>query len=346
MNFAGQDGAASAGEQDTPDAKTARAVPVQAMLSQARPVDQGVLTRGQTEAARRVELRAETSGTVISEPLRKGTLVTRGEVLCRLDPGTRPAMLAEAQARLTEAQLNATAAQKLQEGGYRSETAAASAQSALEAASAGVEAARRELARLTIVAPFGGILEDDTAEIGSLLTQGGLCATVAQHDPMKLVGYVPETGIDRVQIGARAGARLATGREVAGVVTHVSQTADPATRTFRVEAEVANTDLTIREGQTVEMIIAAEGTTGHFLPASALTLDDDGRLGVRIVDAERARFVAVTLLRDTPTGVWLTGLPETAEVIVVGQDYVTDGSPIVPTLVSRAPGAIPPEAGQ
>jgi multidrug efflux system membrane fusion protein len=34
------------------------------------------------------------------------------------------------------------------------------------------------------------------------------------------------------------------------------------------------------------------------------------------------------MIRDTATGVWLTGLPETADVITVGQEFVTDGVPV------------------
>ncbi|MFU8776935.1 MAG: hypothetical protein ACNA7M_04630 [Roseovarius sp.] len=54
-------------------------------------------------------------------------------------------------------------------------------------------------------------------------------------------------------------------------------------------------------------------------------------MGLRIVDAgRRAQFVPVDLLRDTPAGVWVTGLPDMADVIVIGQDYVTDGVPVMP----------------
>ncbi|MBC7145844.1 MAG: efflux RND transporter periplasmic adaptor subunit [Thioclava marina] len=339
MGFLG-DAASPAQENQAAQVEAEPSVPVQAIASKAQPVDQGVLTRGQTEAARRVEVRAETTGKVISEPLDKGAQVEQGQLLCKLDPGTRPAALAEAQARLDEARLNATAAQKLQAGGYRSDTAAASAQSALEAAMAAVEAAQTELARLDITAPFAGRIEEDTAELGALLSAGGLCATVIQLDPIKLVGFVPETEIDRVHEGARVGARLATGREVLGRVTFVSQSADAATRTFRVEAEVANPDAAIREGQTVEMIVAADGTKAHFLPASAMTLNDDGKLGVRLAVDGKAHFAPVTFLRDTPAGVWLAGLPEEATVIVVGQDYVTEGSPVAVTLVDHAPGDV------
>jgi len=62
-----------------------------------------------------------------------------------------------------------------------------------------------------------------------------------------------------------------------------------------------------------------------------LTLNDDGRLGLRIVDeTDTARFAPVAYLRDTVDGVLVAGLPETVEIIVVGQEYVTDGVPVQP----------------
>ena len=42
------------------------------MRSTAQAIDNAVLLRGRTEAARQVDVRAETSGLVSSEPLRKG----------------------------------------------------------------------------------------------------------------------------------------------------------------------------------------------------------------------------------------------------------------------------------
>ena len=37
------------------------------------------------------------------------------------------------------------------------------------------------------------------------------------------------------------------------------------------------------------------------------------------------------MLRDGPQGVWLGGLPEEADVIVVGQEFVAEGVPVEPT---------------
>jgi multidrug efflux system membrane fusion protein len=220
-------------------------------------------------------------------------------------------------------------------GGYGSEPGVRAARAALQSAEAGVEAARREIERLEIRAPFAGLLEDDAAELGALLQPGGLCATVTQLDPIRLVGYVPEAEVDRVAPGAMAGGRLASGREVVGRVTYVSRIADPQTRTFRTEVTVPNAALDIRDGQTVEMLIRTEGVEAHLVPGSALTLDDDGRLGVRVVDEDsRARFVPVGVLRDTVDGMWVSGLPPEVTLIVLGQEYVTDGVPVDVTLRS------------
>jgi multidrug efflux system membrane fusion protein len=50
-----------------------------------------------------------------------------------------------------------------------------------------------------------------------------------------------------------------------------------------------------------------------------------------------AKFMPVTLLRDTAEGVWVTDLPETVDIITVGQEFVIDGVKVAPTF-SEAKG--------
>ena len=354
---------------------TEGAVAVVAMHSTAQTIDSAVILRGRTEAARQVTVSSETSGLVVSEPLRKGATVAAGDVMCRLDPGTREASLAEARARLAEAEnrvpeaeagvveanarlreaeINLNAARQLSEDGFASETRLANAEAAMEAATAGVQraassviaaragiesaaagvaSATREIDKLTIVAPFAGILETDTAELGALMQPGAPCATIIDLSTVKLVGFVPEADVGKVSVGAMAGARLTSGQEVRGTVSFLSRSADELTRTFRVEVSVDNADLDIRDGQTAEILIASDGRTAHLIPQSALTLDDAGTLGVRTVgDGSIATFMPVTLLRDTAAGVWVTDLPDAVDIITVGQEFVVDGVQVAPTF--------------
>ncbi len=311
------------------------AVSVVAMHSVAQPVQSGLLLRGQTEAARRVDMRSETSGRVVSEPLRRGTSVEAGQILCQLDPGTLESQLAEAKARQTEAESNANVATQLAERGFGAENSAISATASLEAAKARVLSVERMMDQLVIHAPFAGILESDTTEIGSLLQPGGLCATVIALDKIKLVGYVPEMDVIALEVGQRAGARLISGRQVVGQVTFISRSADPLTRTFRLEVTVDNADQSISDGQTAEIVIETAGEIAHLLPQHVLTLDNDGTLGVRIAVDGVARFVPVKIIRDALDGFWLSGLPDAVDVIVVGQEYVTDGRVITVTMQDR-----------
>ena len=331
---------ATAAETPAPPPPDPSGLPVGVLVQvvQAQPLDNAVVLRGRTEAARSVELRAETTARVVSEPLRRGAFVNAGEVLCRLDPGPRAAALAEAEARLAEAELGARNADALTEGGFAAETRRLSAQSALKAATAAVQTARRELERLEIRAPFSGLLEDDAAELGTLLQPGGLCARVIQPDPIRLVAYVAEADVGRIEVGAPGAGRLADGRALTGRVTFLARSADPMTRTFRVEVTVPNPDLTIRDGQTADLLIATDSVQAHLIPASVLTLDDAGRVGVRLADeGDRARFVPVRVLRDTAQGLWVAGLPATARLIVRGQEYVTEGVALTVTLAGSAP---------
>lgn len=341
----------------------------------AQQIDSAVVLRGQTAAARQVDVRSETTAVVVSEPLRKGAQITEGQPMCRLDEGTRKSALAQAQAQLAEAQsrvpesearvqeatarleeakINQNASSRLNADGFASTTRLASsdaavataeagvstaqsglsaARSGIEGAQAAVDVAEAELKRLIIKAPFSGLLESDTAELGSLLQAGALCGTIIQLDPVKLVGFLPETEVNRVKLGAMAGARLAAGGgEVRGRVTFISRSADPQTRTFLTEIEVPNPDLTIRDGQTAEILISSDGADAHLVPQSALTLNAEGTLGLRLVDANNiVDFYAVEVMRDTAKGMWVTGLPTEADVIVVGQEYVIEGVEVAPT---------------
>ena len=329
---------AEAEEDEVGAVEPARALRVVAQHSVEQPVETAVTLRGRTEAARRVEVRAETSGLVVSEPLPRGSEVAAGDPLCELSGGVRGAQLAEARARLSEAEVNLTAAERLSDEGFASQTRLLSARAAKESAQAAVDAAVEELARLVMHAPFDGVLEADSAEMGSLLQPGALCATLIKLDPIRLVGFVSERQVDRLEVGAVAGGRLASGREVMGTVSFIARAADPETRTFRVEVTVANEDNAIREGQSAEMLIRADGEVGHLLPGSALTLADDGVLGIRAVDDEgRVVFLPATMLRDAAEGVWLGGLPETVNAIVVGQEFVREGARVDVTWRGDAP---------
>lgn len=336
-------GAQGGAAPPTPAAARTEPTPVHvvALRSTAREIESALLLRGRTEANRLVNARAETPGLVVSEPLRAGASVSAGDLLCRLDAGAREVELAEARARLLRAEADARAAETLAERGLAPENAAIARRAELQAAQALVQRAELDIARLEIRAPFAGVLETDSAELGELLRVGDVCARLISLDPIKFVAFVAEAEVDRLSPGQTAFARLVTGRRIMGTISFVARSSDPSTRTFRVEITAPNpADAPgglIRDGMTAEIAVPLASGRGHLAPPSALTLDDAGRLGVRLVEDGRAKFHPVEIVREERGGIWVSGLPDTAEIIFVGHEFAADGRAVIATYEDWEP---------
>ena len=52
------------------------------------------------------------------------------------------------------------------------------------------------------------------------------------------------------------------------------------------------------------------------------------------------RASAVKIIEDGPDGMWVTGLPDTAALITVGQEYVAAGTIVSPVYIDSAGGQV------
>lgn len=293
--------------------------------------------RGRTEADQKSIVRADASGVVATAPVALGAAVKEGDVLCRLDVESRDAVKREADAALRKAEIDHQAAVQLAAEGFRSEAGLAGVRAARDQARANADRAAIELEKTIIRAPFDGVFDARAAETGDLLKPGDPCGTVVKPSPFLVKGAVAEKDVALVKSGDRALASLATGETVEGVVRFVASAADPATRTFDVEIEIPNPDGTLRDGVTADVTVQSAVRDAHKVPRSALTLDDDGRIGVKLIDVDsRVRFHAVSIIGEEPDGVWVAGLEGQQRVIVRGQDYVKDGETVTAEMAGAS----------
>ena len=180
-----------------------------------------------------------------------------------------------------------------------------------------------------IVAPFSGYLETLRVEEGDFLNTGAVCAALIDPDPMLIVADIAEKDIAQVQLGSEARAKLISGRYISGEVTFIASSADKNTRTFRVEISVDNKDRTIRDGVSAEVYIKGKEEAAHKISPAILSLNDQGKLGVRTVTADnRVEFKEINILEDTNSGMWVSGLGEEARIITLGQEYVFQGQTV------------------
>ncbi|BDW95208.1 hemolysin D [Thalassospira tepidiphila] len=284
---------------------------------------------GRTEAVISVEISAETEARVIEVGAIKGQAVQKGDLIVRLDTGDRQARVAKARALVAQRELEHSAAESLAQKNYRSKTGVAQTLALLEEARADLMIARTELGNTEIRAPFDGIVEERPAEIGDLLSIGDRVATLMQGDPMLVVAHVPEHSISAIDLGQLASVTLFDGSTHDGIVRYTARASDNDTRTFRVEVEIDNPDLRIPDGMTAELEIPVGIKRAHQVRPSVLTLNDEGELGVRaIVDDNKVEFLPVELQGGNRDRIWIGGLPDTFELIVVGHDWVKEGSTV------------------
>lgn len=323
---------ASVAERQRRDGTQSHLTTVRTQASVAQAHTREIVARGRTEALRRVVIRAELKGKIAAIKVREGQRVKKGELLAQIEMKDRGAKLTEAKALVKQRQIEFDASSRLRSKGFRAETKYAAAEAALDGAKAAVKRVQVEIANTRIRAPFDGIIDSRPANIGDYVEGGKPILEIVDEDPFLVVAQIPENQVEQLRSGMPARATLATGVTVEGVLRFVSATADPQTRTFRAELEVANPAHNLRDGMTAELRIPTETVTAHLLTPAILTLDDDGRIGINSVDKDDiVRFHPVTLSGNEAKGIWISGLPTEVEIIVVGQEFVRAGDKVRPT---------------
>lgn len=281
--------------------------------------------RAQTEANRMVHVKSEVAGVVKALPGLKGTHVSAGDLLCKIAVDTRQSDLDEARASLKSMQLEYNGIIDLKQRGLQSEINVSQARAKLEANKSRTKRAELALIKTEIRAPFAGVVETQQVEIGDFLATGQVCVTLMEIDPMLAVGQVAEKNINRLALGDRVEVELITGDAYVGAVSFIARAPDSTTRAYPVEVTVADPDQNIRVGMTAQMRVPTGSEFAHLISPASLVLNDEGLVGIKIVEDSVVRFVPVNIVGEDPGGVWVGGAPERAQIITVGQEDVFEG---------------------
>jgi multidrug efflux system membrane fusion protein len=326
-------------EQPKPVLRTV-AVLVPPRLQHAR----AIRVSGQTEADKRATLATRAAGIIAQLPVKKGDTVKEGDLILMLDAEEKTAAVEMAKALLKQREAEFVAAERLAKLGSAAKLTLDNAFSALSMAKSQLQAAEAELTRKEVRAPFAGLVDRVSVELGSSVGDHAEVATILALDPVVGKGEVSERDLRYLQLGDEASVRLVNGETVGGTLRYISRDASAQTRTFPVEIAIPNADLKIPAGMTAEITLLAEPTDAVVLPRSVVTLSTKGDLGIRAVDKDgKVLFFPIDLIDDTQSGLVLAGIPADARVIVAGQDLVAEGDSV--TAVDADPAMIKRLAG-
>ena len=180
-----------------------------------------------------------------------------------------------------------------------------------------------------INAPFSGIISDKMIEESEYITPGNTLFTIIDLNPIKIQGYLSEFDVNKINLGTKAVIENTNGIKKIGKISFISPSAETSTRTFEITIEADNGDISFKSGITTKITIAGSELKAHKIPPSILTLLDDGTVGVKAINNENiVVFYPTTSVKDTIDGIWVSGLPDTVNLIITGQEYVSVGESI------------------
>ena len=333
----------------------AAAAPVKVEAVKRGDISAYILKNTTLEAERWVDVRARRAGQVIALLKEEGDPVRAGTVMARLDADAAQISVAQREVAHQEAKQRYEREDALFQRNLGSKQSYENAKTQFESSKAQLEQAKLDLSYTAIRSPIEGIMTLRNIEVGNMVTNNQVVASVAKFDPLLARIQVTEKDFGKITVGqtARITVEAAPEREFTGTVKMISPVVDPESGTVKVTVEVPRTDTSLlRPGMFASVYIITETRRNTMvIPKKALVLEGEGNQVFTFeTDPETGRGQAQRKrieigFTDSDRLEILNGLSPGEQVITVGQEGLRPGSPV--RLVGEAaPPAFAGRGGQ
>lgn len=304
---------------------------VVAIKSTAQNKSEILRVNGVTEASELVQLKAETDGLVKEIPAKQGQFLKKDDPILVLDHQNRMQNLKEAESELKRQKLAYESSKAIFQKQLGSEFSLADAEAKLRGAESKLKLTQDQYGKSIVQAPFDGFVDKINKKIGDFvsLNSNTELATFVNLNPILAVASIPEVNIANIDEMKKAKVTLRNNQVLDGDITFLSKVADNATKTYRIEVSLSNTDHKIFSGETIRMEIFLDEYKAHIIPKSAISLTIAGEVQVKIVDdSNKVVFKKINIIDENRDGFWVTGLPDVANIITLGHQYANEGEQV------------------
>jgi membrane fusion protein, multidrug efflux system len=228
---------------------------------------------GSVTAVQGVTVTPDIPGTVREIAFEGGALVSKGDLLVRLDTSSEEAQLRALQAQTDLARLNVERLRKLRAESTISQSELDTAESALKQAQANGDALRATIEKKTIRAPFAGRLGVRQVNLGQYLDTGKPIVSLQALETVYADFSLPQQELARLKTGQRV--RLSTdaypGRAFEGTLTTINPGLDQATRSVGLQASFDNPEQLLRPGMFARLeVVLPQEQAVLVIPATAV----------------------------------------------------------------------------
>jgi membrane fusion protein (multidrug efflux system) len=300
---------------------------------------QSLTTVGSLRSEESVMVRPEIAGRVADIAFREGQRVTRGDILVRLDDSIQKADLERANANLVLSRSKYERAIDLRAKGFISSQAKDEAENNLKVAEADSQLAAARLSKMTILAPFSGVIGLRSVSVGDFVKEGQDIVNLEAIDPLKVDFRVPELALSQVRAGQTLQINLDALPEktYAGQVYAINPLIDANGRSIVIRAQVANVQGALRPGMFARVrLFTSESQDTLVVPEEALFPVGEDKYVYKVVDGRAQRQkIEIGQRRDGKVQV-LVGLALNEEIVTAGVAKLRDGAAL--NIVSAPAG--------
>lgn len=197
----------------------------------------------------------------------------------------------------------------------------------LKQAEMGVKAAKAALKDMTVKAPIGGVVSGVTIYEGGLAGQQAPAVTITDKSGIALSVKLSEYEVNKLNVGDTINLYIdAIKATKTGTVEYVSPTIDLRTQSYSANVIVPNETDDLFPGMFAEVtLVLDEINNAYTLPKSSVLIDDEGAYVYVIENNQPIKAKVTTGIDDGENIAITSGINSTDQVVVVGQQYLSEG---------------------
>lgn len=319
-------------------AKAKPPVIVEAIQLNLEPLVESVSAVGELRSNESIIIRPEVGGRINEIRFEEGATVAAGDVLVRFDDTVQRAELAQAQAHLQLSERTYARARSTFERGHTSEQILDEALGQVQINKAAAQLANARLRKMTISAPFSGIVGLRRVSLGGYLQPGDEIADLESIDPLKVDFQVSERYVRIIRKGGSVQVRLDAfpHRTLDATIYAIDSHVDTRDRSIAVRARLPNPDGQLRAGLFARIrLIVEDRPNSIVVPEESLIPRGSRRFVYRVIDGRATLTEVVLGLRRTGSVEIVSGLSAGDTIITAGQAKVREGGEvqIVPSSI-------------
>ncbi|GLO60601.1 hemolysin D [Vibrio sp. MACH09] len=295
---------------------------------EAEMVQKSITLNGRTEPYLSVTVASEIEGKITAVYAKRGSVLKAGDLIAKIDVDSLQDDLEYAQADLKQKEAEQVSAQKLAVRGFQGKIQLEKLRTEYKRVKAQVAKLKRSINKSTIRSPQDGVMNERFVEVGDYVSVGQTVAGVEKMQPLIVAAEVTEKEVYMLMKEQQALVTTVNNETIRGHISYLSSVSNRPTNTFTVEIEIPNHDNKLFAGTSAKVELPTSVERAIKVSPSILVLSKEGGLGVKTVTHGKVDFKPIDILKTEHDGVWLKGLEQHADIIILGQGFVSVGESV------------------